>query len=838
MSNTYRRITWAVAAAAVVAGTAVTVVLALGVPTAPDTPAQSSGRQFDEAMGVLAKGDPAAAVIRLKNAIRTDGNNAEARLALGLLYLGSGDGASAEKEFRAARRAGMDAARLLPPLMQACARQEHYRDILDEPLPETLPAEVRAVVLALRGRAFLALGRPVEARAEAAAAMTADPRAPDPHLVAALVAQTRGDAATAERHVDNALGLAPTSVGALLAKADLRRAAADIDGAFHHYGRVLEVDSDNAEARLRRGLLYLLREQHQEAAEDIAVALKAAPDQPIANYARALLLTREKKFAQAMDVIQPHIPALESYPPALHLLGVLHLAQGRIGPAQDRLRQYVAAAPDSIAGRKLLASAYLRSNDGDRALDLLATLAGEAPDDMDVAAMLGDLHMARHDYARAVAFHERVAKQAPDDDDARVRLAVARLQAGDGAAAIRDLEAVIARDPTKERAAVLLVLTHVREGHHERATKVVESLRRRLPDGPLLDNLAGMAAAAKGDDAAARTAFETALRKRADFVPAALNLAGVDARQGRNADARRRYEAALKLEPANVAVMLALADLEFADGRGDRGLEWLERAAAQGGKDIRPRLRLVEALLDRKRPERALLVARELAEAAPRDASALQALARAQTVGGQHAAAIASYRAALAVDPRSGSVIRLYDALRAAGDHGGARALLEEWTARRPGDSLLRFSLAADLMTAGAYPQAIGHYEALLKVHPDSVVVLNNLAWLYGRTGDRRALDLAGKALVLAPDAADVADTLGWLLVRSGEARRAIPLLEQARAKAPDDPGIAFHLAEALALAGERGRAVEVLRPAIDGGRPFVDRDEALKLDETLTAAR
>ena len=74
----------------------------------------------EEARAYLEKGEFNAALIQLKNAIRSDPDNVEARFDLALIYQRGGDRPFAEKElteaYRAVRREGAD--RGLPPTGQ------------------------------------------------------------------------------------------------------------------------------------------------------------------------------------------------------------------------------------------------------------------------------------------------------------------------------------------------------------------------------------------------------------------------------------------------------------------------------------------------------------------------------------------------------------------------------------------------------------------------------------------------------------------------------------------------------------------------------------------------
>ena len=65
-----------------------------------------SENYFNEAKTFLEQGELNAAIIQLKNSIKSDLDNVEARFELARIYVLMGDGASAEKELKAARDRG------------------------------------------------------------------------------------------------------------------------------------------------------------------------------------------------------------------------------------------------------------------------------------------------------------------------------------------------------------------------------------------------------------------------------------------------------------------------------------------------------------------------------------------------------------------------------------------------------------------------------------------------------------------------------------------------------------------------------------------------------------
>lgn len=129
---------------------------------------------------------------------------------------------------------------------------------------------------------------------------------------------------------------------------------------------------------------------------------------------------------------------------------------------------------------------------------------------------------------------------------------------------------------------------------------------------------------------------------------------------------------------------------------------------------------------------------------------------------------------------------------------------------------------------------------------PNDAVSLNNLAWSMVEqaqgTVPARARELAERAYFLSPGV-QTADTLGWILARTGETRLALPLLQRAAAaqrvgdRGPD-PGMVYRYAFALRAAGERAEAIKVLEPALQANPSFPERAQAERLLAELKAGQ
>jgi len=162
----------------------------------------------------------------------------------------------------------------------------------------------------------------------------------------------------------------------------------------------------------------------------------------------------------------------------------------------------------------------------------------------------------------------------------------------------------------------------------------------------------------------------------------------------------------------------------------------------------------------------------------------------------QYKEAISYYERAWSVDARD-SVGQALFALMSEHQPEKAISFLNDWLGTLPGSSTALNHKATILLKEGRYSEAIPHMEALLELNPESVMHLNNLAWVYQETQSPKALETATKAYELAPGNPNVLDTYGWILYKTGDRSGALEVLAKATELAPDNEAIAKHYNQA-----------------------------------------
>ena len=143
--------------------------------------------------------------------------------------------------------------------------------------------------------------------------------------------------------------------------------------------------------------------------------------------------------------------------------------------------------------------------------------------------------------------------------------------------------------------------------------------------------------------------------------------------------------------------------------------------------------------------------------------------------------------------------MRLIDSLQRSGQAAAADNVLNLFVQQNPRSVPGLILIGGQAMQQRNWLFAIAIYEGLrARIGNNDATILNNLAWAYAESGDdARALPLARRAWALDRDNPATADTLGWLLFKSGRRAEGLVLLQQAARGAPTDSDIRRRLAYA-----------------------------------------
>ncbi|MDB5771164.1 MAG: hypothetical protein JWM42_1538 [Burkholderia sp.] len=711
---------------------------------------QSAEALISEAKAFREKGDNNSAIIQLKNALQKNPDDAQARYLLGATYVDTGDPVSAEKELRKALSLGMNEPNLATSLGKALYMLGQYQKALSE---TDLAVSQRADsgLLTLRGDAYLALGKPAEAKQAFERALTAQANFPEALIGLARHALMQKDVGAAMQFAERAAASNPKNPKTWSFKGDLLRAQGKVDDALAAFDEVLKLSPGDHRAHLAKAALEINTRKFAAARANIEAARKTAGRDPAVLYTLAVLDHTEGKNAAAWESLQQVLRVAPKHPPSLLLAGTVQSALGSNQQAEHYLKSYLEQNPRNLTALRLYAATLFRNGDGERASSLIASALKEEPQNADLLALAGETEMRTGNFRKATEYFENAKELAPNKSMIHTALGASRLAQGDNARAIADLEASLDVDPKSRQASMMLLMTHVRQKQFDKALAVINKLEKAQPNDPLVHNVKGGIYSAKKDTAAARASFEKAVSLQPNYFSAVSNLAQLDVQEKKPEAAKKRIESFLESNSKNVAAMTALASLASLQKRPEEATRWLERASNENPGQMQPAMRLGGYYLNIGQMAKALELAQKLQAAHPGDAQALDFLAQVQVANGDKTGALESYNKIAAAAPNSATV---------------------------------QYRIGSIHLSMQDEAAAITHLKKALSIKPHYVEAQLTLAALDARRGDHEsALATVRKLQTQAPKSPIGYEFEGDIFVAQKKYPQAIKAYEQALAK-------------------------------------------------------
>lgn len=469
---------------------------------------------------------------------------------------------------------------------------------------------------------------------------------------------------------------------------------------------------------------------------------------------------------------------------------------GDAAAAKDMLEKMVAATPDFVPARTLLAEIALQEKQYAECANQLDQLAKRDPANSDAMLLRGRLQLAQGEPAKAVESFERLANAYPKASQAHFQLGLAHLAANETAKAAASFKQALLLSPTLAEAGIALATVQLRTGDPRSAVGVLKPLLSKRPDLPQVRFLLADAYRAQNNLAEALAVYDQ-LEKDYPGHPQTPLLKGNTLLQAKQtAQAREAFNEALKRAPGALPALDRLVAIDLQERKFEAASQRTAAALAQN----------------------------------PDSAGLLVLHARVCIVRADTAAAEAALNKATALHPEEITAYYLLAQLHlAANSPELALKKLQAGISRSPKDVGAWMLLALVHEQQKDYARARDAYEQAIALNPRFASALNNVAVLYSeRLNDPdKGLAAALKARELQPHEPHIADTLGWILSKKGQQRRALSLLEESASKLQDSAEIHYHAGVARYMLGQEDAARASLQRSIELGGGFVGADDA-----------
>ena len=628
-----------------------------------------------------------------------------------------------------------------------------------------------------------------------------------------------------------------------------------------------EVKQAHPETLLLSSLIDYSMNRMDEAYAGLEAYIRRQPGNPGARKLMGSILSERGQYDRAIKVLQP---ALEQAPEdyrLLTLLGTAYVKMGRHLLGRELLERAAGLGGDGVEARTQIGLSLLAQGQRETGMASLAELFAEVPAARQAGMTLVLEHLRQNENRQAVAVARQLNQRYPDDLALLNLLASSEIAAGEMAAATAHLESVLQRDGTHldallnlakidrgmgrydrarqrlqealtmhpgntlvlveqarleeslgrpEAALELLlkalalderVLNHhlylqqlyLKLGRKEALAQHMQTLERLFPDDIQALRAIGVGQMALGNPALARNLFRRVSKLAGYNIPVLMDVMGLLRESGDLEGATWALMKVLEEDPGSVAAQVALAEVQLA------------------GSELEPAAKTIDQLIRRH----------------PQAAEGYRLLADLKMGQGDIPAALDGYRKSLAMREVPDTRLKLYRAYLVAGDLDSGIALLESWLEQHPradSNHPFRKALAEGYLRVGDMGAAEAIYGKMVEAGSQDPGVYNNLALIRFQQSDPRGLALARKAQALAPEDPSTNDTLGWILVNSGQPAEGLPFLRNASLRDASSRSIRFHIARALFDLGRGGEAAQGLRSLLAEAGGFADREAATAL--------
>lgn len=711
-------------------------------------------------------------------------------------------------------------------------------------------------------------GDPKQAAEAFGKALSVSPK--DAYALGAMVTVSlaMGDIPAATTAMNQLRKVAPKHYNTARHDAALAYASGQHERAREIYQTILRGSPQNVQALVLAGEneLHLGGLVQAEALFSKALALD-----PASTVARRLLARAQLQLGQApksLQTIAPLVDAPNAGPEVLALAAEARLLNGepkaadalytrmaKLKPSDPRLRTIIAAAgfgrstdeavlgelrsiatgDSGVSADMALIAALMRKGQTAEALTALDALERKRPGDPKNQLLRGQILIARNDAAGARQAFEAVLAKTPGYMPAVKALAALDLREGKGAAAEDRLKAIVKAQQTNSVALVTYADIKERLGADP---KEVLKLREQAVKVAPRDEDAHMALVrhhfTAGNYDAALVAAQAATVAMPDNIDMLELLGECQIRKNQASQAIATFGKIIGLLPRSPRGYLLTAAVQMQQGDDEAARRSIDKVLQVSPANTEAQGYLVAMALRQKKFDAAIELARGYQKLRPDDGYGHTLEGEVEFARGKFDAAVAAFRKAVQ-KPNAGAAPRkLYAALVRSGKAAEADSFAASWQKSHPADADFVYFTGDVAMARGANADAAKRFEAALKINPEHVLALNNLAMLHLQSKQPDALALAERAARAAPNEPAVLDTLAIALLAANRVDDAVNAQLRAVSLAPDSPDLRLTLARALIQAREKARAKTELDRLAALGSGFAQQAEVSKLRAEL----
>lgn len=772
-----------------------------------------AAENVDRTLKTINQNDHQAVILHLKNELKQNPDNIQARFLLGKTYLETSKFSLADKELSKAYSLDKDNPEIALEYAKILLAKNNYSNVKNMLAFELNDAEQESQRLAIL--AYVSIAEKDIPRAKKLFNKSLKIKDNNQaHIGLIKIELLKNNNIKASKLISKRLKINAQNEDLLLLKAILAKRNHNYQEALEIYDLILANNPDNFIVMLQRAEARIILKDYIGAQSDIEQVLKINEYHPQANYLLAQSKIYQHEFIAAKNLAQKVLDVSSQHYPSMLILGVADMSLGYYNQAEKYLVLYLSEYPDNINARNLLANIYLAQNNAEQAVVVLESIEDAAiQSNTEALITLGGAYLAAGEYTKGLKLLNKLKKLSPEQykkllltNDQYIKAYVALVRIAEQKGDIKNVAVLLEQGYEQSQGdfkaqftmAVLLSKWYLKQKQNKELIKLANELVSIYPDKTNAYSLQAQILIKTGHIEQAKKVLQKIISKNKKDIRHRLLLADILTKQG---------------------------------GLEQEVLQLLDEIIA-----IEPEISRIPALksaylIKLKKYSQALNIAYQLQQRFPEQNIGKQLEASVYLAQGVKAKALDNYLEAYQVHASSKLLSGIISLMLENSEQSRAIKLLQKEIDKNNSNTGAHFLLAKLYQDNKQYEQSIKHYLSILKQQSDNVVVMNNLAWVYLQQNNPRAIDYAKKAYKKWPQSAAIADTYGYILIKqSNKVKNGLSVLKKAVEALPEDNNIQFHLAEAYYHNGEQNKAVTILEKITQSDKNFSEYQQAIAL--------
>lgn len=532
-------------------------------------------------------------IIELKNAIRSDSQNAEARFLLGQVYLTLGDGPAAVKELERAKMFNYAANKVLPLLARAYILTDSDLDVLElSGEASKLANDEHSRYLAYQTLAALRSEKPEQAKESVALAQSLGQKNLYSMLAAAYLALSENNFDEVNTLISRILVIDAKQVDALMLQGQVSMVTKSYQQAATSFQQYLTLQPRSGIVQILLADSLLKSGQDKEAEKYADIILAKVPNQPFAHYIKAMVAFNAKDFNKASEHAETALSANFNQLNLKLVAGASAFYIKNWQQSHRHLSSVVKYLPKDHQARRMLAVTQLELGLVDEISATIGDFGVSQEGDAQFLSALSYklLALGATDEAKKIlAQTEGVTTKSASDN---ARQGILKLMMNDPSG-VEDLQEAIALDPEFIEAELALAYAALQNNDIEQAADIAAKWQEKYPDKASGYSLLASIAIKEQKYTEAEAALEQSLVLEPDNLFALMEQLRLARQQNNESLSKQRADHLITVAPSNNKVLRYY----FGVYQNDMALARLQKAYQTDKADINKAVLVAEAMI-------------------------------------------------------------------------------------------------------------------------------------------------------------------------------------------------------------------------------------------------